>query len=81
MLSALDVGNGARNANVEQPILDNKWMKMSTKEGEIKDSNQMRKVVADISVIKRDLAKLSNMEVEICNLKLQLKDSKQNPEN
>ena len=42
---------------------------------------QMKKIAADMSIMKKDLAKLANMGVRISNIELQLKESKQNSEN
>ena len=80
MLTELDVGNKTKISNVNQPMNDNKRMKTLIKDGETKENMQMKKMLEDVvsSIIKRDLAEL---KVEISDIKLQLKGSKQNPEN
>ena len=80
MLTELDVGNKTKSSNVKQPMNDNKRMKTLIKDGETKENMQMKKMLEDVvsSIIKKDLAEL---KVEISDIKLQLKGSKQNPEN
>ena len=82
MLTELDVGNKTKSSNVKQPMNDNKRMKTLIKDGETKENMQMKKMLEDVvsSIIKKDLAELSNMKAKISNIELQLKESKQNPE-
>ena len=80
MLTALDVGNKTRIGNVKQPMIDDKRMKMPLKDLDTEESILIKKMAADISIMKKDLAELSNMKVEMRNLKMQLRDSKQNLE-
>ena len=50
-------------------------MKTPIKDGETKENMQMKNILAEMSIMKKDFMKeLSNMRSEISNMKLQLKD-------
>ena len=75
MVTELDVGDKTKNTNVKQPINDNKRMKTPIKDGETKENMQMKNILAEMSIMKKDFMKeLSTMRSEISNMKLQLKD-------